>query len=172
MRPTAELDAGPVCLARAEPIRPDDDFGTLSARLERLAGDLLVEALDTRPPCRDQPDAGVTLADKILAEDRRLDPARPCAALERRVRALSPHVGAYVEPDGGDRLGVLRARAAPEGEHPAPGNLRAAGERLLFGCAGGALELVEVKPAGGRRMDAAAYVRGRPPERAQQSGRR
>jgi len=176
MRPTAELDAGPVCLARSEPIRAEDDFGTLSARLEALAGDLLVEALDTRPPFRDQPDDGVTVADKILAEDRRLDPARSSAALERRVRALSPHVGAYVELGGGDRLGVLRARvaeaAAPVDERPATGELRAVGDRLLPGSAEGALELVEVKPAGGRAMDAAAYVRGRPPDRAQQSGRR
>ena len=33
MRPTAELDSGPICLQRAEPIRPDDDYGTLAPRL-------------------------------------------------------------------------------------------------------------------------------------------
>ena len=37
MRPSAEMDAGPVCLQAGEPILDDDDFGTLSARLERLA---------------------------------------------------------------------------------------------------------------------------------------
>jgi methionyl-tRNA formyltransferase len=175
MRPTAELDAGPVCLARPEPIHAGDDFGTLSTRLEALAGDLLVEALDTSPPFRDQPDDGVTLAEKVVAEDRRLDPARSSAALERRVRALSPHLGAYVELVGDERLGVLRARVAAvaaEGERPAPADLCAAGDRLLLGCADGALELVEVKPAGGRAMDAAAYIRGRQPDGAQQSGRR
>ena len=30
MRPIAELDAGPICLQREEPIRSDDDFGTLA----------------------------------------------------------------------------------------------------------------------------------------------
>lgn len=187
MRPVAEMDAGPVCLARAEPIHPDDDFGTLSARLQKLGGDLLVEALDVRAPCREQPGEGVTLAEKVTADDRRLDPESGAAELERRVRALSPHVGAYLELEGGERLQVLRARAlgpredvttgegGPREEGPAQGELRSAAGRLLLGCSSGALEILRVKPAGGRAMDAAAYARGRargfalPPRHAPQS---
>lgn len=171
MRPIGELDAGPVCLARPEPIQPDDDFGSLSARLERLAGDLLVEALDTRPPFRDQPGDGVTFADKITTEERLLRPEESPAALARRVRALSPHVGAYVEPPGGERLQVMAARPADpdlDVPGPAPGELAVARDRVLYGCAYGALELLHVKPAGGRAMDAAAYARGRRPAEAQQ----
>src|SRR5690242_9645997 len=40
MRLTAGLDEGPVCLQAREPIRPDDDYGSLAARLERVSGDL------------------------------------------------------------------------------------------------------------------------------------
>jgi methionyl-tRNA formyltransferase len=36
----------------------------------------------------------------------------------------------------------------------------AAGDRLLYGASGGALELLELQPAGGRQMDAAAWLRG------------
>jgi methionyl-tRNA formyltransferase len=158
MRPTAEMDAGPVCLQREERIAPDDTYGTLAPRLARLGGDLLVEALDTRPTFDEQPDDGVTLADKITAEDRRLDPGRTPAELERRVRALSPHIGAWVELPGGERMGVLSARAV-DGDVE-PGRLRGDGGRLLFGGVGGALELLEVKPPGGRAMDAGAWLRG------------
>jgi methionyl-tRNA formyltransferase len=158
MRPTAELDAGPVCLQREEPIRAEDDYGTLSARLAALGGELLVEALDTRPPWREQADQDATYAEKVAADDRRLDPARPAVELERRVRALHPHVGAYVEVAGGARLGVRRAAAVDDG--PAAGALAEADGRLLLGTADGALELLEVHPAGGRAMDAAAYLRG------------
>src|SRR3954471_2061653 len=56
MRPTEEMDAGPVCLQREEPIRPGDDYGSLAPRLATLGGDLLVEALDTRPDFWEQPD--------------------------------------------------------------------------------------------------------------------
>jgi methionyl-tRNA formyltransferase len=158
MRPVAEMDAGPVCLQGEEPIEPDDTYGTLAPRLARLGGELLVEALDTRPPFEEQPDEGVTLADKITAEDRRLDPARTAAELERRVRALSPHIGAWVELPDGDRMGVLRARDASA--QVEPGRVHADDGRLLFGCAGGALQLLEVKPPGRRAMDAGAWLRG------------
>jgi methionyl-tRNA formyltransferase len=161
MKPTAELDAGPVCLERAEAIEPEDDYASLSARLAELGGELLVEALDARPPFRDQPDHGVTYADKIEPADRWLDPSRPADELERRVRALTPHIGAYVELDGDDRLGVRRASLAPGIDDVEPGELVARDSTLLYGAARGALELVEVQPAGKRPMEAAAWLRGR-----------
>jgi methionyl-tRNA formyltransferase len=162
MRPTEEMDAGPVCLQREEPIGPADDYGSLAPRLATLGGDLLVEALDTAPPFAEQPDRGVTIAPKIEAGDRRLDPALGAVALERRVRALNPHIGAFAEAPDGERLGVRRA-AVPveEPDGPAPGELAARDGRLLLGTADGPLELLEVVPAGGRAMDAAAYLRGR-----------
>jgi methionyl-tRNA formyltransferase len=58
----------------------------------------------------------------------------------------------------GERMGVVAARATAVAVDPG----RLAGEegRLLFGCADGALELLEVKPPGGRAMDARAWLRG------------
>ena len=159
MEPVAELDAGPVYLVREEPIGPDDDYGRLAPRLAALGGELLVEALDTLPETHPQGDDGVTYAEKIEREERLLDPALSAAALALRVRALNPHVGTYVEPDGHDRLGVRRAALA-DGAEVAPGTLTADGGRLLYGAADGALELLEVQPAGGKPMDAAAWLRG------------
>lgn len=158
MRPIADLDAGPVCLRREEPITPDDDYGSLSARLAALAGELLVSALDLRPPFHEQPAEGVTIAQKITQSDRCLNPEEHPDELERRIRALRPHVGTYVDLPGGSRLGVSSAR--PVRDTAPPGELAAEGGRLLFGCAGGALELLEVRPAGGRSMDGGAYLRG------------
>src|SRR5215204_2054480 len=138
IRPTLEMDAGPVCLARAEPIRPDDDYGSLSRRLAELGGELLVEALDRRPECVEQSSEGVTIAPKIEREERRLDPeVASAAALARRVRALTPHVGAWLElpaalPGGhAQRLGVRAARAlhGAQALELAPGELAAAGKR-------------------------------------------
>jgi methionyl-tRNA formyltransferase len=161
MRPTAAFDAGPMCLQRSEPIRPDDDYGSLAPRLAALGGELLIDALDTRPPFREQPDQGVTYAEKIGPADRLLDPGRSADELERRVRALTPHVGTYVEPAPGERLGVHRAVLAPSEEGVAPGSLVVRDGRLLYGAARGALELLEVHPPGRRPMEAAAWLRGR-----------
>jgi methionyl-tRNA formyltransferase len=150
----AELDAGPVCLARAVAIAPDDDYGTLAARLADLAGELLLEVLPGPRRYVAQRAEGVSYAEKLTAADRQLDPDRPAVQLERIVRALHPHVGARL-PSG---LGVLRAQATSL--PTAPGELVAADGRLLYGATPGALELLEVQPPGRRAMDAAAYLRG------------
>ena len=99
-----------------------------------------METLDLQPPFRDQPDTGVTYAEKIGPEDRRLDPELNADLLERRVRALTPHIGAYLELPWDERLGVTRAALAPGGGPP-PGELAIGDGRLLFGAASGALEL-------------------------------
>jgi methionyl-tRNA formyltransferase len=159
MRPTAEFDAGPIAVQRAEAIHPDDDYGSLSQRLAALGGELLVEALDLEPAFREQPDTGVTYADKIAPADRLLDPGLTADLLERRVRALRPHIGAYVELPWHERLGVTRAALAA-GDGPPPGALAATDGHLLYGAASGALELCEVHPAGKRPMAAQAWIRG------------
>jgi len=162
MRLTEGLDSGPVCLRGAEPIRPDDDYGTLAARLQELAGELLVRALDERPPWVEQDEAGVTYAYKIEPADRALDPTRTPAEVERTVRALRPHIGARLPLPDGSFLGVSGAAVDGPTLAPAGGRVRTDGERLLLDCRGGALELTEVQPPGGRAMPAQAWLRGRP----------
>jgi methionyl-tRNA formyltransferase len=154
MRLVAELDAGPVCAVEATPIASTDDYRELAGRLAAIAGRLLIAALDGPRDYVHQSEDGVTYAEKITSEDRILDPGRPAAELERVVRALHPHIGART-PSG---LGVSEARVADE-RVPA-GSLEVRDGGLLYGAAGGALELLRVKPPGSREMDAAAYIRG------------
>jgi methionyl-tRNA formyltransferase len=158
MRMEAGLDSGPVCLVGREPVRADDTYGTLAERLQGLAADLLIRALDERPPAVEQPENGVTYADKIGPDDRTLDPAAPAAVNDRVVRALTPHIGARVELADGSFLGVSRAAVR---DPAAAGPLRVEEGRLLLG----GLDLLAVPPAGGRPMDAGAYLRGRAAQR-------
>ena len=118
----------------------------------------MVETLDAHPDCSPQPEEGVTIAPKIEADERRLDPAAGPQALVRRVRALNPHIGTWIELADGDRLGVRKARVASESA--APAELVVVDGHLLWGCAGGAIELLVVQPPGGRNMDAADFLRG------------
>ncbi len=174
LRLTAGLDSGPVCSMRAEPIRADDDYGSLSARLCELGAELLLEALELnakgRPPeFAEQEESGVTYAEKIAPEDRLLDPTRPAIELERVVRALRPHIGARAELPDGTALGVHLASMIDVASPQAPAPERDGGEglgvhsrggRLLLDCASGVLELCTVQPPGGRAMAAADYLRG------------
>jgi methionyl-tRNA formyltransferase len=159
MRVTAGLDSGPVCGQASEPIRPDDTYGTLAARLQELGGNLLVRTLEDPPPCAEQDESLATYAEKISPADRRLDPARPASELERVVRALSPHKGAYVELEDGTRLGLLEVRALPDRAGGGGVVLRDGGEPALA-CADGQLVLLRVKPEGRRQMSGADWVRG------------
>jgi methionyl-tRNA formyltransferase len=167
MRLTASLDSGPVCLAQALAIEPHDTYGSVAERLQSLGGQLIVRALDLtargEPPAFvEQDESGVTYAEKIGAEDRLLDPARPAEELERVVRSLHPHIGACLQLANGGLLGVHEVRVAADTqvEEPPAGRLAGDGERLLYGTARGTLELVCVQPPGGRPMDAGAYLRG------------
>ena len=127
-----ELDAGPVVAQRAFPMVPQDDAGAVFAKAAPLAVELLADPHEPTP----QPSEGVTYAEKITAADRELDWSRPAEELERRVRALSPHIGAVGELHG-RRVIVWRA-AVIEGR----------------------LEPVEVQQEGRRRMTYAEFLRG------------
>jgi len=172
MRLGAGLDDGPVGLAAEESIDASDTYGGLAKRLQALGSPLLLRALREPLEFVAQDDQAATYADKITAEDRRLDPARPAVELERVVRALHPHIGARLEAPHGPTLGVESSRVAPEVDAPPPaGTLLAAGDRLLLGCTPGTLELLEVKPPGARAMAAADYLRGHGPPSAPQASR-
>jgi methionyl-tRNA formyltransferase len=162
MQVTAGLDSGPVALTEDIPIGPEDDFESLSGKLANLSGEMLVDAFDLqeRGELRlvDQDDDEATYAEKIDSAERRLDPGRPATELARTVRALTPHVGAYIETGGGDRLGVRRARAVDVSVRQ--GEMKAEWGALLLGCGRGALRLEVVQPPGGKPMAADAYLRG------------
>jgi methionyl-tRNA formyltransferase len=164
MRVTAGLDSGPVALREEIGIGPEEDFESLSAKLAALGGELLVRAFDALAAggleFSDQDDEAATYAEKIDPAERRLDPSRPAAELARKVRALTPHVGAYLETSDGERLGVRRARPVEVGVRA--GAVKAEWGALLLGCGRGALRLEVVQPAGGRPMPADAFLRGHP----------
>ncbi|MGI8864832.1 MAG: methionyl-tRNA formyltransferase [Solirubrobacteraceae bacterium] len=158
MQLTAGLDSGPVCAQRNEPIGPQDSYGSLADRLAGAGGELLVSTLGQRPPCREQDEALVTYAEKIAPADRELDAGRPALELERVVRALTPHIGAFVLLDDGTRLGVHQTRVVAG---PAQPGIRLAPPLPALGTIEGTLELLLVQPPGGRPMPGEAYLRGR-----------
>jgi methionyl-tRNA formyltransferase len=178
MRVTEGLDSGPVALVEEVPIGPDDDYASLSAKLADVGGDLLVLALGGigagELTFTDQNDSEATYAEKIAPEERRLDPTRPVEELERRVRALTPHIGAYLELEDGSRLGIRSAEAGYPFVHegadqsPEPGEIVAGDSQLVLVGPDGFLMLEVVQPPGGKPMSAADFLRGhRPPSRAE-----
>jgi methionyl-tRNA formyltransferase len=102
----AELDAGPIAASEAFAIG-ELDAGQVFARSAEVAARLLLAVLEA-PTFEPQPDEGATYAEKISPADRELDLADPEDAW-RRVRALSPHIGAWTTLNG-RRVTIWKAR--------------------------------------------------------------
>jgi methionyl-tRNA formyltransferase len=161
MQMEAGLDTGPVLAVRRTPILSTDTSETLHHRLAELGGELVRDelprflggALTPRP----QPEEGVTIARLVEKEDGRLDWTRPAMELERRIRAFVPWPGGWTAL-GPQLLKIWRAEAV-EGSGP-PGTVLAAHGTLDVACGEGALRLLEVQPAGRRRMTAAEFLSG------------
>ena len=159
------MDTGPLLAVESSPLDPAEDAPAVEERLARVAAALVVRCIG--PYLRGelsphpQPEAGTTVTRPLERGDGRLDPAHPAALLERQVRALRPWPGSFVEMPSG-RLAVLQAAVASAGADDVPGTLVADGPGLALATAAGRLQLLEVRPAGGRPMDGAAYRRGHP----------
>ena len=160
MRMDEGLDTGPIVARHRVPLRGDELTPELEDTLAAVAGTLLADRLgpwlrgeiDASP----QPEQGATLTKPLRREDGRLDASRSAAELERRVRAYQPWPGSFVDTPIG-RLIIWKAEPAADG--PAAGTFDLEG----FGSGdGGRLRLLEVQPAGGKRMSWQAFVRGRP----------
>jgi methionyl-tRNA formyltransferase len=103
-----ELDAGPVAAQQAFPIGPTDDAGDVYRKAAEIATDLLDDVL-AGAELRPQTDDGATYAEKLSAADRELDPKAPAEESLRRIRALSPHIGARGTLEG-RRVTIWKAR--------------------------------------------------------------
>ena len=161
MQMEAGLDTGPVLKQAKTPIRGDDDAGSLHDRLAGIGADLIVEVLagleSSRLLATPQPKLGITYASKIDKRETRLDWTRPAAELERAVRAFRPAPGASTRLAGVE-LKIWRTRVT-DSRPLAPGEVT---DGLVVGCGEGALEILELQRAGGRRLGAPEFLRGHP----------
>ena len=154
MQMEAGVDTGPILAQERVPIAPDEIASRLEGRLANAGGRLLVRTLngllDRRIRPHPQPEAGATHAPRLRSEDGKLDPATMSAeAIDRKVRALGERVGTWMTLNG-HQLKVFRGHR--DGD---------AGDGLPVQTLNGVYVVDEVQPAGGRRMSAGAWLRGR-----------
>jgi methionyl-tRNA formyltransferase len=162
MQMDAGLDTGPILLQQRIPIAADDDAQTLHEKLAGLGAQMIVAAVAEAAAGRarpvPQPEAGACYARKIGNREADIDWGAPAVQIERAVRAMRPSPGAAARLNGAV-LKLWRARVADaRGE---PGRVLAAGpEGILVACGQDALLLEELQRAGGKRLQAAEFLRG------------
>ena len=158
------LDAGDLYSVESMPM-PDLTAGELLDELARSGARQLVATMDaieggTRPTPQD--DDGITIAPKLTVEEARIDWSLPAAELRNRIMGCSPDPGAWCELRG-ERFKIHRARTTTEQADLAPGVLATTKRQAFVGTGSGALELLEVQPAGKRRMAAMDWARNAGP---------
>jgi methionyl-tRNA formyltransferase len=164
MRVEREMDAGAVALQRETAIGPDENAGELAERVAALTADALAEALEqivaNRIRWTPQDDSRATFAPKIERADATIDWRESAEMLVRRVRAFAPTPGAFCGHEG-EPLRILAARSEDGGALPPPGTVAVDGA-LRIATGDGWLVPLRLQRAGGKPLDAAAFLRGRP----------
>ncbi len=155
MRMDEGLDTGPMLLAERTPITAQTTASTLHDALAEIGARLIVRALAEDPPGVPQPAQGVTHVAKFSKADAHLDFTHDAAALERRIRALTPWPGTFCLYQN-ETLRILAADIVPA--TGVPGTVL--DDRLTIACGSGALRPTLVQRAGRAAMPAEALLRG------------
>lgn len=154
MKMDAGVDTGPILAQERIPIAFDETAPRLEGLLANTGGRLLVRTLDELADGRiqpsPQPTEGATHAPRLRSEDGKLDPGTMSAEeIDRRVRALGERVGTWITLNGAE-LKVFRGHRDSN-----------VGEGVPVQTTQDVYVIDEVQPAGGRRMSATAWLRGR-----------
>lgn len=164
MQMDAGLDTGDMLLTDSLDIAADDTTATLHDRLADMGGALLVRALEQAATNKlrpvKQPEAGITYAHKIEKAEALVNWQQPAEVIARRVRAFNPFPAVSTQL-GEETIKLWRAHAVNANTQAAPGTVVSADENgLRIVCGEGVLCVTELQRAGGKRLNAADFLRG------------
>ena len=160
------LDTGDMIQKTEVPI-PDDMTGAqLHDALSAAGAALIVKtlaALEDGTAERTEQQGETCYASMISKEELKLDFTKPAKQVYNFIRAMSDAPCAYTLLDG-KRLKVYMARIVEDVNAPA-GSI-ADPDHLVVACGDkNGVAFTEVQPEGGKRMDAAAFLRGKKPQK-------
>jgi methionyl-tRNA formyltransferase len=174
IRMSVFLDAGEMLAQETVDISPEETAGELEGRLAIAGSRLAIQVVDqiatgTAKGIK-QDKAQATKAPKLTKEHGVIDWRRNAEAVCLQIRAMQPWPTAYTYYHRAGqhpmRLIVARARAIHELglSAGAPGEVQSASGLRLLVTAGqsSVVEILELQPAGKKRMAAADYLRGHP----------
>ena len=163
------LDTGDILLSEKLTLAQDETGGTLHDRLAELAPADLHRALELlatgNVPRLPQDPAAVTHVGKLDRADGIIAWSKSSEEIARRIRAFDPWPGTNTTLPDGSLLKIfppVEALETSSGCAP-PGSIVAAGsDGILIACGTGTLRVRQLQAEGRKRMDAAAFLAGRP----------
>lgn len=168
-----KMDAGPILITRRTAIGADETSSDLHDRLARIGCDAVRETLkileaDPKTPGTPQDESLATKAPKLKKSDGHITFDAPATALASRINGLWDWPGAicrFVSADGKRDERVTIARVRPyEGQSQSAANDGELGritQMMALQARDGAIEILEIKPAGKNLMSWPDFVNGR-----------
>ena len=176
------IDTGRIILQQSTDIPDDADVEYVYNKLMHAGAQLATETIelliahDGMPPTHEQSDSEedvtrLPVAPKIFNDTCRIDWQQDATRIHNFIRGLSPIPGAWTtvahfDPSSATSqltnatLKIYRARVMEEDLGLPAGQLVTESRRLFATCGQGTLEILELQPAGKRRMDANDYING------------
>lgn len=155
------MDTGPVFAVAETPINEYETAGQITGRLSSLGADVLRDHLDDYLHDRLRPArqmrTGATLAPRLTTAEARLDIEQGPTSFARAVRAFNPRPGAWFKAEG-QRIKVFEV--GPATPEVTAGSIEIINGRPILGLRHGAVELVEVQPAGKVAQTGRAWANG------------
>ncbi len=166
MQMDAGLDTGAILSQVETPIADTDTAASLHDRLAELGASALVAALPRLAagtlPARAQNDAAACYAPKLGKAEAMLDWRQPAVVLARKVRAFNPYPVARTQCAHGV-VRIWAATAEPAATAAVPGVVTAADAGgIRVACGEGVLCIHRLQLAGGKPLDAVAFLNGHP----------
>ncbi|MDE5976755.1 MAG: methionyl-tRNA formyltransferase [Muribaculaceae bacterium] len=172
-----EIDTGDIIEQQSIEIKPTDNVGDVHDRLMKLGAEMVahtvkeIEAGNVNPI--PQPEGDFTPAPKIFKDTCRIDWSRSAEEIHNLVRGLSPYPAAWSTMTDVRNPGnpydvkiyetALTEARVPEGMEC--GTVKTDSNRLMVVTGDGMLEIRSLQPAGKKRMEANAFLRGYHPEK-------
>lgn len=176
-----EIDTGDIIEQRKVEILPTDNVGDVHDRLMALGADMVahtvndIAAGNVEP--QPQPEGEFIPAPKIFKETCRIDWHQPAVKIHNLIRGLSPYPAAWCEMEEirsrGKYSDVKIYQSALMIDMPEdslkpindlkPGEVCVTKDRLFVKTGEGMLEIISLQPAGKKRMNTDAFLRGYTP---------
>lgn len=171
-----EIDTGDIIGCRSIPINPEDNVGIIHDKLMALGAEMVAETVSEiengTVKSSPQPEGEFIPAPKIFKETCKIDWTKPTESIHNLVRGLSPYPAAwcgFIDSRNPEEINDIKIYATSIADTSAvsqgkPGEVTVIKDKLMVTTGDGILEINSLQPAGKKRMDADAFLRGYKPQ--------
>ena len=168
-----EIDTGDILAQERVEILPEENVGDVHDKLMNIGAKLTLKTIndiingDLKPVPQSEliGDTEPTPAPKIFAEDCLINWNQPAEKIHNLVRGLSPYPaarGEFVNNGKEEIMKILKTKVVEDRRYGSPGEVVTTSDMRMLVAAGDgkAIELLEIHPAGKKRMETEAWLRG------------